>query len=53
MTDITDMDLTEFLESDEQIERSKELAKAAEAFMKSCGKSPFEIYRMEQYKPTL
>jgi len=51
--DITDMDLSEFLESEEQIERSKKLIEASQEFMKSCGKAPLEVYRIENFTPTL
>jgi hypothetical protein len=50
--DITDLDISEFLESEEQIERSKKLIAESEAFMASCGKQPLEIYRIEKFVPT-
>jgi hypothetical protein len=50
--DITDLDLSEFLESEEQIERSKKLVEESKAFMASCGKDPIEIYRIEKFVPT-
>ena len=50
--DITDLDLSEFLESEEQIERSKKLVAESEAFMASCGKNPLEVYRIEKFVPT-
>ena len=51
--DITNLDLSEFLEADEQEAKNKELAKLAEEFLKSCGKENIEIYRIEKFKPTL
>ena len=51
--DITDIDISNFLESEEQIERSKKLCEAAQEFMKSCGKETIEIYRTEKFVPTL
>jgi hypothetical protein len=51
--DITDMDLSEFLEKDEQDVKNKELAALAEEFLKSCGKENIEVYRIEKFKPTL
>lgn len=50
--DITDVDLSEFLESEEQIERSKKLVEESKAFMASCGKNPIEVYRIEKFVPT-
>lgn len=47
------MDLSEFLESEEQVEKNKLMAAAAEEFLKSCGKENIEIYRIEKFKPTL
>jgi len=47
------MDLSEFLESEEQLERSKQLIAASEEFMASCGKEPLEVYRVEKFVPTL
>lgn len=51
--DITDLDLSEFLEKEEQNVKNKELAAAAEEFLKSCGKETIEVYRMEKFTPTL
>lgn len=51
--DITDLDLSEFLESEEQIERSKKLVEESKAFMASCGKEALEVYRIEKFVPTL
>jgi len=51
--DITELDLSEFLESEEQIERSKQIIKENDAFMKSVGQGDLEVYRMEAFKPTL
>jgi len=47
MTDVTDIDISEFLEKEERMELSKEKAAEAEAFLKSCGKQPLEVYRIE------
>ena len=52
MVDVTDIDISEFLEKGERIELSKERAAEAEAFMKTCGKAPLEVYRIEQFVPT-
>ena len=46
------MDLSEFLESEEQLERSKELIAKSEEFMASCGKEALEVYRVEKFVPT-
>ena len=51
--DVTDLDISEFLESEEQIEKSKKLIEESKAFMESCGKDPMEIYRIEKFRPTL
>jgi hypothetical protein len=51
--DITDLDLSEFLEKEESSELSKKLVAESEAFMKSCGKKPLEVYRIEKFRPTL
>jgi len=51
--DVTDLDISEFLESEEQIEKSKKLIEESKAFMASCGKEPLEVYRIEKFKPTL
>jgi gelsolin len=51
--DITDLDLSEFLEKEESSELSKKLVAESEAFMKSCGQKPLEVYRIEKFKPTL
>lgn len=50
--DITDLDLSEFLESEELIENQKKLIAEAEAFLKSCGKEALEVYRIEKFVPT-
>ena len=50
--DITDIDISEFLESEEQVEKNKQIVAECEAFMKSVGQLPIEIYRMEKFKPT-
>ena len=50
--DITDLDISEFLESEESVERHKKLVEECEAFMKSVGQEPIEVYRMEKFKPT-
>jgi hypothetical protein len=50
--DITELDLSEFLESEERTARSEKLVEAAKAFMASCGKDPLEIYRIEKFTPT-
>lgn len=51
--DITDMDLSDFREKEEQVEYHKKLAEEAEAFMASCGKKPLEVFRIEKFTPTL
>ena len=51
--DITELDISGFLESEEQIELSKKLIAECDVFMKSCGKVPLEVYRIEKFKPTL
>mmetsp|Transcript_35945 Transcript_35945/g.55231 ORF Transcript_35945/g.55231 Transcript_35945/m.55231 type:complete len:101 (+) Transcript_35945:37-339(+) len=50
--DITELDLSEFLEKEEREELSKKLIAESEAFMASCGKDPLEVYRIEKFKPT-
>ena len=45
--DITELDLSEFLESEERVELDKKLAAEANAFLDSCGKENLEIFRME------
>ena len=50
--DITDLDISEFLESEENHERSKKLIAESQAFMASCGKQPLEVYRIEKFVPT-
>lgn len=51
--DITELDISGFLESEEQIELSKKLIAECDVFMKSVGKVPLEVYRIEKFKPTL
>ena len=46
------MDLSNFLEREEQAEYHKKLAAEAEAFLQSCGKKPIEVFRMEAFVPT-
>ncbi len=53
MTDITQIDLSQFLEKEEVLEEQIQMAKDAKAFKESCGKYPLEVYRMEKFKPTL
>jgi len=50
--DVTELDLSEYLESEEREERSKKLIAESEAFMKSCGKDDLEVYRIEKFTPT-
>ncbi len=50
--DITELDISEFLESEEQIEKSKQIIAENDAFMKSVGHTPLEVYRIEKFKPT-
>jgi hypothetical protein len=50
--DITELDLSEFLEGEEREEKSKKLIEESKAFMASCGKDPMEIYRIEKFVPT-
>ena len=51
--DITDLDLSQFLESEERVERDKILVEKCKEFMASCGSKPLEVYRMEKFTPTL
>lgn len=51
--DITELDLSEFLEKEETSELSKKLVEESKAFMASCGKEPLEVYRIEKFVPTL
>jgi gelsolin len=51
--DVTDINIDDFLEKDEKIALSKEKAAEAEAFLNNCGKAKLEVYRMEQFVPTL
>lgn len=51
--DITELDLSEFLEKEENREVSKKLIEESKAFMASCGKEALEVYRIEKFKPTL
>ena len=51
--DITDIDISEFLESEEKVELSKKLCEEAKEFMASCGKEVLEVYRIEKFKPTM
>jgi hypothetical protein len=50
--DVTDLDISEFLETEEQLARSEKLIAESKAFMASCGKDPMEIYRIEKFVPT-
>ena len=50
--DITELDLSEFLEKEETSELSKKLVEESKAFMASCGKEPLEVYRIEKFVPT-
>jgi len=50
--DVTDIDISEFLEAGERVEISKQKAAEADAFMRSCGKNPLEVYRIEKFVPT-
>ena len=50
--DITDLDISEFLESEESVAKHKQLVAECEAFMNSVGQLPIEVYRMEKFKPT-
>jgi hypothetical protein len=51
--DITELDISEFLESEEQIEKSKQIIAENDIFMKSVGHTALEVYRIEKFKPTL
>ena len=51
--DVTDTDISKFLESEEAIAYAKQLAAACEEFLEGCGKQPLEVYRIEKFKPTL
>jgi gelsolin len=51
--DITDLDLSEFLEKEETTQLSLKLVEESKAFMASCGKLPLEVYRIEKFVPTL
>ena len=50
--DITELDVSQFLEKEENVERDKKLAAACVEFMGSCGKDTLEVYRMEKFTPT-
>ena len=50
--DITDLDISEFMESEESVAKHKQLVAECEAFMNSVGQLPIEVYRMEKFKPT-
>jgi hypothetical protein len=50
--DVTDLDISGFLESEERVERDKKLIEESKAFMASCGKNKLEIYRIEKFVPT-
>jgi len=50
--DVTELDISEFLEDEECRARSEKLIAESKAFMASCGKDPLEIYRIEKFKPT-
>jgi len=50
--DITDLDISEFLETEEQLVRSKRLIEESKEFLASCGKQQLEIYRIEKFVPT-
>jgi hypothetical protein len=45
--DITELDISTFLEKEELAEHMAKLAEHAEAFLASCGKDPLEVYRIE------
>ena len=42
--DVTDINIDDFLEKDERVALSKERAAEADAFLKSCGKKPLEVF---------
>lgn len=50
--DITELDISEYLEGEEREEKSKKLIEESKAFMASCGKDPMEVYRIEKFVPT-
>lgn len=50
--DITDIDISEFLEKEDKLALSKEKIAECEAFMKTCGKHELEVYRIEKFVPT-
>lgn len=47
------MDLSEWVESEELQAHAAKLAANAEAFLASCGKDELEVYRIEDFTPTL
>ena len=51
--DITDLDISEFKEKEETLALQQEAIAKSDAFMKSVGKEPLEVYRMEKFVPTL
>jgi gelsolin len=49
--DITEIDISNFIESEELAEHMAKLAAKAEAFLASCGKDDLEVYRIEHFDP--
>jgi len=51
--DITELDISTWVEKEELADHMAKLAANAEEFLASIGKAPLEVYRIEQFKPTL
>lgn len=51
--DITNFDISTWVEKEELAEYTAKLAANAEAFLATIGKEDLEVYRIEQFKPTL
>jgi hypothetical protein len=49
--DITELDISNFLEKEELAAEMAKLAANAEAFLSQCGTDPLEIFRVEQFNP--
>jgi hypothetical protein len=51
--DITNLDISTWVEKEELTDYMAKLAENAEAFLASIGKEDLEVYRIEQFTPTL
>lgn len=51
--DITDFDVSKWVEKEDMQEHMAMLAANATEFLNSVGKDALEVYRIEQFKPTL